>query len=163
MKTKPFLLPICSVLFLLFVSCTADDNLSIDEGDLRGVWELAEFKVFDDATNTALPNAEFILSELLAIDCKILQYNFRADGTLITESTIHYIHTDPEIIACPSGVSTTFTGSWELNGSKLTLGDDASGSSDTIDILLAKNTLKIAGEELDPETLAGSEFVLRRR
>ncbi|QLG44771.1 lipocalin-like domain-containing protein [Costertonia aggregata] len=145
-------------------SCSKDESDN-EEGKvtLIGQWELSEFKVTENASNPLLPDAEIILSELIATNCKILEYDFRANGEVFSESTILYIGTDPENISCPSGVSDSFSGTWELNGDTLIFNDGQGTESEGARISLSKDRLIIYGEGLSAENLSGTEFVLTRK
>ncbi len=163
-KSKSVLAFLTGIILLCLHGCSSDDATENSEAlTLVGQWELSAFKVSDTVSAPQLLVSEAIIGTLIEADCKILSYDFRANGEVFAESTILYISTDPDNIACPTGPSNSFQGTWELEGDILTFDDGQGSPSEGARIRLSQNELIIYGEGLSVENRSGTEFILSRK
>ncbi len=153
-----------SLLFvaMLGVSCSSDKDNAIGEASLEGTWDVAELKV-SDSNNQDLLFAKGIFDALIAQDCDLLALTFNADGTLITRSGVSNIEIDfnATSIPCPTSFEEE-EATWSLEGDRLTI-TDATGISETATIELNNSTLIVAGEDIEAESLTGTEIVFKKR
>ncbi len=153
-----------SLLFvaMLGVSCSSDKDNAMGEASLEGTWDVAELKV-SDSNNQDLLFAKGIFDALIAQDCDLLALTFNADGTLITRSGVSNIEIDfnATSIPCPTSFEEE-EATWSLEGDQLTI-TDAIGMSETATIELNNSTLIVAGEDIEAESLTGTEIVFKKR
>lgn len=153
-----------SLLFvaMLGVSCSSDKDNAMGEASLEGTWDVAELKV-SDSNNQDLLFAKGIFDALIAQDCDLLALTFNADGTLITRSGVSNIEIDfnATSIPCPTSFEEE-EATWSLEGDQLTI-TDATGMSETATIELNNSTLIVAGEDIEAESLTGTEIVFKKR
>ncbi|MFT5941627.1 MAG: hypothetical protein ACI9AV_002044 [Sediminicola sp.] len=155
---------ILSFLFvaLLGISCSSDKDNGMGTTSIEGTWDVAELKV-DDSNNAELTFAKLIFDSLIAQDCELLVLTFNADGTLITRSGVSAIeiNVNSTSIPCPTAFEEE-EATWSLEGDQLTI-TDATGLAETVTVNLKSSTLIIAGEDIEGETLTGTEIVFKKR
>lgn len=155
---------ILSLLFvaLLGISCSSDKDNAMGTTSIEGTWDVAELKV-DDLSNQDLLFAKGIFDVLIAQDCELLALTFKADGTLVTRSGVSDIALDfnATSIPCPASFEEE-DATWSLEGDQLTI-TDATGLAETVTIQLSNSTLIVAGEDIEGETLTGTEIVFKKR
>ncbi|MEJ1222717.1 lipocalin family protein [Sediminicola sp. 1XM1-17] len=132
------------------------------EASLEGTWDVAELKV-SDSNNQDLLFAKGIFDVLIAQDCDLLALTFNADGTLVTRSGVNDIQIDFSATSVPCPVNfQEEEATWSLEGDQLTI-TDATGMSETATIELRNSTLIVAGEDIEAESLTGTEIVFKKR
>lgn len=161
-------------LLLLFVatallwSCSSDseDEPNVEATSLVGTWELIDVKINESTASDPLKFAKGIADVLIEDDCDLWTFTFNADESLVSENKFNYIEVDLNntgdglSVPCPTNQDVDAT-TYSLDGDQLTFADGIL-SSETITIDLEGNTLTIAGDDLDPNNLSGSELVFSR-
>ena len=147
---------------LLGISCSSDKDNVMGSSSIEGTWDVAELKVTDSG-NQDLLFAKGIFDVLIAQDCDLLALTFNADGTLVTRSGVSNIEIDfnATSIPCPASFEEE-EATWSLEGDQLTI-TDASGVAETATIELRSSTLIVAGEDIEAESLTGTEIVFKKR
>ena len=150
------------IVALLGFSCSSDKENPMGTASIEGTWDVAELKV-DDSNNQDLLFAKVIFDSLLLQDCELLALTFKADGTLITRSGVSNIEIDfnATSIPCPSSFEEE-DATWSLEGDQLTI-TDATGMAETATIQLTSSSLIVAGEDIEAESLTGTEIVFKKR
>ncbi len=160
MIKRSFLSLVCVA--LLGFSCSSDKDNSMGTASIEGTWDVAELKV-NDSSNQDLLFAKGIFDVLIAQDCELLALTFKADGTLITRSGVSDIAIDfnSTSIPCPTSFEEE-DATWSLEGDQLTI-TDATGMAETATIQLSSSSLIVAGEDIEAESLTGTDIVFKKR
>ncbi|MEB8328732.1 lipocalin family protein [Flavobacteriaceae bacterium KMM 6897] len=150
------------IVALLGFSCSSDKDNVMGTSSIEGTWDVAELKV-NDSNNQDLLFAKGIFDVLIAQDCDLLVLTFKADGTLITRSGVNDIEIDfnATSIPCPASFEEE-DATWSLDGDQLTI-TDATGLAETATIQLNSSSLIVAGEDIEAESLTGTEIIFKRR
>jgi len=117
----------CALVFSCSTDGEADnseDSMAMEDDDnLVGLWVLTELRIDESVDNDDLDFASGILDFLVATECDLITFDFKADGTVDSESKANYIEvgigTGGLEIPCPeqSDIETTL---WSLDGDQLT-------------------------------------------